>query len=524
MNETVSVHAEAFADLDHDSTMGEAAAFAVTEGGKRAVREILSRPLHSAEVLRARAGDVTGMKTEHARIRDVLEAIRDDEAGATWCAMSPDELDADTAEAVESPYFKGWFAKPLNSWWPAIWANNCYSIFAVPLLALSAPLSYLLAPYFIIRFKLKLPLDFRTFVRLMYHSFKGAGAALKIAFGTAPSFAMQLASVVMTCVMYFQAVVSSVRHSVKLVAAITRVCRNVNSMHRVLKTCETVADGYDDAFYSRWCRGYRAPGPGAGSTETYAEAIRPWRTSYSRALTEYASLDREWIRRRLAQLYHLDAVCALHMTAARHRMSRVHFVKNDALLIRQGRRLRADDAPNDVAAMRGINGIVLTGPNASGKSTLLRMVGCVVLLSQTLGLAPARSCALTPIKYLTTMMGIRDDPKAGRSRFQNELQRAGECVESARSMPDDVGLLLMDEIFGGTDPSQGDACGGKVLTSMAETARCIYILATHQRGLVQHSETLPSARRYRMDSGYRLVAGVNESFNAADLYDKKFAA
>lgn len=525
MDKRVSLHPDAFGDLDHDATVARVASFAATEGGKQSVKEILARPLYCVRTLKARAADIHGLlrldRDGISRLRKELELVAKYEEGATWCAKSPEELDEDTAEAVQTPYFKG-FTKPLNSIWPALWANNCYSAFAVPLLAISAPLSYLLAPYFIIRFKLKIPLDFQMFVKLMYHSFKGAGAAMSIAFGKAPSFAMQLASVVMTCVMYFQAVVSSVRHSMKLSAAIQRVASQVNCLNRVLRTCNEIVDDYDEPFYRRWCDGFRSPGPKTCSTESYDETFRPWCTSFSKALQQYSGLDRDKIRARLKQLFTLDAVCAFNAASAAHALKRVTFLPSayDAVVIRRGRRLRDGDAANDFASMRGANGIVLTGPNASGKSTLLRMVGCVVLLGQTIGMAPADSCALTPVKYVTTMMGIRDDPAAGRSKFQNELQRAGECIESARSRPRDVGLLLLDEIFGGTDSVQGDVCGSKVLTSMTETTGCIYVLATHQRGLVEHSKTLPGIRQYKMESGYKLVPGVNDTFNASDLFGK----
>jgi len=521
----VSLHPDAFGDLDHYATIDRVASFAATEGGKKCVKEILSRPLHCARTLRARAADIHGLAMDRdsiARLRKHLELVAKHEEGAAWCATSPEDLDEDTAEAVQAPYFKG-IAKQLNNIWPALWANNCYSAFAVPILAISAPLSYLLAPYFIIRFKLKIPLDFQTFVKLMYHSFKGAGAAMSIAFGKAPSFAMQLASVVMTCVMYFQAVVSSVRHSMKLSAAIQRVATQVNCLNRVLQTCDEIADDYDEPFYRRWCGdGYRCPAKKTGSPETYDETFRPWCTSFSKALMEYSCLDRDNIRARLKQLFTLDAVCAFRAAGAAHALRRVTFLPSayDAVVIRRGRRLRDGDAANDFASMRGANGIVLTGPNASGKSTLLRIVGCVVLLGQTIGMAPAESCAITPVKYVTTMMGIRDDPAAGRSKFQNELQRAGECIESARSRPGDVGLLLLDEIFGGTDSVQGDVCGSKVLTSMTETTGCLYVLATHQRGLVEHSKNLPGIRRYKMESGYKLVPGVNDTYNASDLFGK----
>ena len=525
MERPVLVHDEALGDLDHASTVAALGEACATAGGRRALGEIMSSPTYCPELLRLRARDIAALAPVAEGIRDRLAALRDHEEGAVWCSTPVEDLDDDTAALLREPYFRG-VAKPLNGLWPALWASNAYAVFAAPAIAGAAPLTYLLAPYFIIRFKLKLPLDFRTFVRLMYHSFKGAGAAMKIAFGDAPTFAMQLASVAMTCVMYFQAVIASFRHSIKLVGVCRRVAGRMNSTERVLAACDELADRRGAAFYRRWAVGFEPRENAGPRVRRFPEQVRPWRTGFARALHDFALLDRGWVRHRLRQLFHLDAVCALCAGAARYRMRPVHFLPADtqAILLSGGRRLRDDDHPNSLAMAKGVNGLMLTGANASGKSTVLRMLGCAVLVAQTTGLAPAAAMAIHPIKYLTTMMGIRDDPERGRSRFQNELLRAGECVEAARRRPSDFGLLLMDEIFGGTDPAQGDVCGGRVLTSLAETPSCMYLLATHQKGLVRHAAGLPSSRSYKMTPGYRLAPGVNDLHNAADLFESQVAA
>jgi hypothetical protein len=515
----VLLHPEAFVDLDHDSTVTEVCRGCVTEGGKRAVAEILRNPLYCVDTLRARARDVRELNAHARRIREKIGAVKEDEEGAAWCSTPLEDMDEDTASLLREPFFKG-FGEPLNRFWPVLWGNNAYAMFLAPALALSAPMAYLLTPFLIIRYRLKLPIDFKTFVSLMYHSFKGAGATMKVAFGDTPTFAMQFASVAMTCVMYFQAVFASFRHSFRLVDVCQRVARRMNSLHRVLEKCEDVVDDRGEDFFGRWVIGNDCPKNGGPAPRCYDASIRPWKFGFAVALRDFSRLDRTWIRGRLRRLFHLDAVCALCEAASAHAMGPVTFLPSslEALAVDGGHRLKKDDRTNSVALIRGVNGAVLTGANASGKSTVLRMIGCVVLMAQTTGMAPARACALHPVKYISTMMGIRDDPVAGRSRFQNELLRAGECVEAARRRPGDVGLLLMDEIFGGTDPLQGDACGSKVLSSLADTSGCLYFLATHQRGLVEHSETLPSTRRYRMDPDYKMVPGVNRASNAAKLY------
>lgn len=504
-------------DLNYDAAVEEASKSCVTEGGAKAIRNILTSPTYCLDTLKARSKDISSLAPKAAGLTRSLEKLKPDERAAAWCSVSPEEMDEDTFDMLKEPFFKG-YGKPLNKVWPAIWANNTYAMFAAPALALAAPMAYLIAPFLLIRFKLKIPLDFKTFVKLMYHSFKGAGAALNIAFGNAPSFAMQLTSVVCTCVMYFQAVIASFRHSLKLVGVCRRVVSHMNALSRFLDHSDDLLCDERSDFFSRWVPGYEDAKNTGPRPSVRPESLRPWKTGYAIALKEYEALDKDWIRCRMRQTFYLDAVLALCKTVARLNLTRVQWI-DGAILLKGGSRLTDSDQSNDVALSKKKNGLVLTGKNASGKSTYLRMIGCNVLFAHATGFAPAKAAAMPAMAYLMTMMGIRDDPEAGRSRFQNELQRAGECVEAAKRRPEDSGLLLMDEIFGGTDPSQGDVCGSKVMSSL--TDGCMYVLATHQKGLVKHSETMDNTTRMRMTEGYKIVPGVNEGANALHLFEEK---
>ena len=519
----VLVHPLAFDDINFDDAVKTVSSFCHTQGGKQFVRQILTSPIYCKRTLLQRARQIQGFRRNSRAIADELDSCKDDEEGAAWCADEVSEKDEDTVALLEAPYFSSMVTRPFNKLWPALWANNAYAIFAAPAMALVAPISYFLAPYLMIRFKLKIPLDFKTFVQLMYHSFKGAGAALNIAFGKAPSFAMQLFSVLCTCFVYFQNVVATFRHSLSLVATCKKITMKMNCLSRMIKISDSVTSGKDESFFSLWTvvppsKANEGPNPPVRD-----EKIVPWATGFSGALRDFRSLDREWARNKLKRLFFVDALSAITAATKFAGMKPVNYLPDgtDALLIVQGKRMRREDVANDIAMIKGKNGIVLTGQNASGKSTVLRMTGCVVTLAQTIGWTTAAACAIQPVKHFTTMMGIRDDPDAGRSRFQNELLRAGECVEAARNRPDDLGLLLMDEIFGGTDPSQGDACGGKILTSLTETPGCMYILATHQKGLVEHSKSLDGVMRFKMlPEKYVMTEGVNDHHNASRLFEE----
>ncbi|AUF82261.1 DNA mismatch repair ATPase MutS subfamily 8 [Tetraselmis virus 1] len=518
----VLVHPKAYYDLDHENTINTISSFCKTKGGAQIVKEIMCSPTYCIKTLKSRAKDIQNY-IKKQDLEQLLEHVSYHEEGATWCSQELDSMDEDTLELMQEPYFSNPIAKPLNSIWPALWANNAYAIFVAPAMSLVAPLSYMLAPYFMIRFKLKIPLDFKTFIKLMYHSFKGAGAAMNIAFGNAPSFAMQLASVACTCIMYVQAVLATFRHSLSLVSVCTRIVTKMNDLCHVLETSKNILKDKTNSFFSKWIVFDKEQVPNLGPIPVLRSTkIYPWQTGYARALCQFKKLDRLWICSELRKIFCIDAINAISNCVNTFSLKPVKYLPKsiESLMIINGKRLNNSDVENDVCMMKGKNGIVLTGPNASGKSTILRMTGCVVMLAQTIGWTTA-ICAIRPFKYLTTMMGIRDDPQAGMSRFQNELLRAGECVEAARNRPDDIGLLLMDEIFGGTDPMQGDACGNKILSSLSETPGCMHILATHQKGLVEHSFTINAIKQYKMTpESYKMVEGVNDYFNANLLFDK----
>ncbi len=101
--------------------------------------------------------------------------------------------------------------------------------------------------------------------------------------------------------------------------------------------------------------------------------------------------------------------------------------------------------------------IMLTGPNAGGKSTIVRGVGHSIFLAQTLGIAPAASMRLTPFTMLNTAMNLRDSQAEGLSGFKTELDTACNYLMGKvnKLKPGQFAFNLFDELFRAT--SQQDA-------------------------------------------------------------------
>lgn len=99
------------------------------------------------------------------------------------------------------------------------------------------------------------------------------------------------------------------------------------------------------------------------------------------------------------------------------------------------------------------NGIILTGQNTGGKSTVLKGVALSLWLGQTIGICPARQAAFTPFDSISTYLNITDKNgvKEGKSLFAAEVARAKEIADSIKALaPSQKAFLIIDEAFKGT--------------------------------------------------------------------------
>jgi DNA mismatch repair protein MutS len=123
---------------------------------------------------------------------------------------------------------------------------------------------------------------------------------------------------------------------------------------------------------------------------------------------------------------------------------------------------------------------IITGPNAGGKSTLIKAVGINVLMAQSLGIVAARRAILTPFNFVATYLNITDDINSGNSLFKAEVLRTQELMNALTSLPHGQhGLLIFDEIFNGTTPTEGSVAARVVGEHLGIQTNGTTIIATH---------------------------------------------
>ena len=168
--------------------------------------------------------------------------------------------------------------------------------------------------------------------------------------------------------------------------------------------------------------------------------------------------------------------------------------------------------------------LIITGANMAGKSTFLRTVSLMVVMSN-LGLPVcAKSCVYSPIKLITSMR-TSDSLSDESSYFYSELSRLKTIVER---LTKDRYFIVLDEILKGTN-SHDKAKGSKQFIEKLVKTKSSGIIATHDLSLCSLSEKLDSVYNYYFDAeikndelyfDYKFKKGICQNMNASFLLKK----
>lgn len=138
--------------------------------------------------------------------------------------------------------------------------------------------------------------------------------------------------------------------------------------------------------------------------------------------------------------------------------------------------------------------IILTGPNMSGKSSYLRQVALVVILSQMGSYVPAESARIGLVDRIFTRIGAVDDLTQGQSTFLVEMSETTQCCLSATSRS----LILLDEVGRGTSTYDGVAIAWSVAEYLASQVRARTIFATHYHELNGLANFFPQIANFQV--------------------------
>ncbi|HEX8236342.1 MAG TPA: DNA mismatch repair protein MutS [Abditibacteriaceae bacterium] len=199
-------------------------------------------------------------------------------------------------------------------------------------------------------------------------------------------------------------------------------------------------------------------------------------------------------------LAHLDVYAGFAEAASRHDYVRPEIAEDATLDIRSGRHPVVEVAskepfvPNDcVMDTEAQQVLIITGPNASGKSTYLRQVALIALMAQIGSFVPARAARIGLVDRIFTRVGAQDDLATGQSTFTVEMNETANILNNATERS----LVILDEVGRGTSTYDGLSIAWAVAEFLHERGPKT-LFATHYHHLNELEERLPRVKNYRI--------------------------
>ncbi|MEE8341281.1 MAG: DNA mismatch repair protein MutS, partial [Candidatus Neomarinimicrobiota bacterium] len=145
--------------------------------------------------------------------------------------------------------------------------------------------------------------------------------------------------------------------------------------------------------------------------------------------------------------------------------------------------------PNDLKINARKNQIqLITGPNMAGKSTYLRQIGLLVVMTQIGSYIPAKSAKIGIVDKLFTRVGASDNLAGGESTFLVEMNEAANILNNATNRS----LILLDEIGRGTATYDGLSLAWSIIEYLHDNPKVAArtLFATHYHELTELEKTL----------------------------------
>ena len=200
----------------------------------------------------------------------------------------------------------------------------------------------------------------------------------------------------------------------------------------------------------------------------------------------------------------LDCLCSFASLAIEANYTRPLIDDSFEIDIKEGRhpviekQLSADQSfiANDVYLDREMQQIIMiTGPNMSGKSAILRQTALIVLLAQIGCFVPAKEARLGVVDKIFTRVGASDNISLGESTFMVEMNEAASILNNISERS----LVLLDEIGRGTSTYDGISIAWAISEYLHEhPSRAKTLFATHYHELNEMTETFDRVKNYNV--------------------------
>lgn len=507
----------------HENTIGCVLNSLNLKGSIHCFKEVLTNPVYNVDILKNRSKVITKFQQQHTSQKDELfKRLADLESDLIWMfERNTYELQA----LYEMVYFNKWFLKALNTKPSVLTAVNLYNIAISPVLGILTPLTYFIIPYIIIRTKLGLKVSFVSYVSL----------SLKMLFSSMSMIGdFKWISILFTVMFYFHGLMSTCELSKASYKVTSLICTKMNNMMEYIQIAKGLNDTeWVDSDVESFFNILNCQIKSETEVSYFQnEVIKPFAiyTNFGKQLRTFKEFKTDNYLPLYKRTYILDTLNTIGKLKTKFNLNTPVYLSSDKphLLFKDVHHpcLHSKNPVSNNISFDKANNILLTGPNAGGKSTIIKSVLSNILLAQTFGITFSKICEISPFKYITSQINI-PDTKGKESLFEAEMFRAKDNLTMLEK-EDGLSFIAMDEIFNSTNPIEGISGAYAIAKKMSTYKKNLSIISTHYVYLTKLAKESPSSfvnycMNVRYDENgeitypYKLKRGVSTQYIALEL-------
>lgn len=478
-------------------------------GSKFYFKEILTHPIYSKKVLEQRQDVIKEFKNfKDSHI--YLEKLRENENDFLWLIDIKNNNNSYDI-LYDMVYINTFMLNKMNQSQEFLSSYNIYRIVVSPLIGVLSPICYFIIPYMILKIKLKMPITFSGYIRTLFMGlFKSSGN--KGLFGK-----IQYISCAFSLIFYFQGLFNSFELANASFKISKTIVTKMNNVIEFIKLSKKLNDQVwtdnigafinDDNIILDEKLSY---------FENYNKREFNLFSNFGFELKIFKFIKINSYIPLIRRMYILDTIFAftkinnfsyaeyidrvgpvLEINGLWHPcISDEKVVKNDIQIGHGG----------GVGGIENKNNVIITGPNAGGKSTFIKSTIINIIFAQTLGICPCDSIKLTPFYYISSQINI-PDCKGKESLFEAEMHRSLDNINIIQSLSKDkFSFLVMDEIFNSTNPIEGISGAYAICKKLASIDNSINIISTHYLYLTK------LAKHFRKQfTNYKINVNIDEN-------------
>lgn len=472
------------------------------QGGKDFLWKIVSNPTYNVATLQDRQRRILSFGKNMSKISALLRRLQSVEKDILWiCSIS----DIKKAWPANLLFPSGPVLKYLNYNIYILNAFHLYRCVISPIMNAVTPLATVFAPYVYLKRKMNLPLSLGTYIHLLWVTVR---EAIKMG-GSIRQGATRFVTVLVYIFIYFYNIVQGYHYTrmlYQLRKVLVKKAQSLSTFVATFKKLEMVAG---------------IPKSRILSAAPNVSSLYSFITVPERRIDLFKMLE---------AVYTTDAyfVATNHLLGKKG-YSPVKFTDSTKLYNMGHVLLGTTQVCNPCTLDKSL---VITGPNAAGKTTYTKALCANIILSQSLGIARATEAHIAPVHAIGSFMRVTDTV-GKQSLFEAEVKRCSEICQQAHTAVSagKRAVYFLDEPMHSTPPLEGTATSFAVLEYLGKLPGVKVVLTTHYHELrilgVEASDYFKniSMEAIASDKGfifpYTIRSGASLQSIALELLDEK---